>query len=222
MVYILLLENRPKTKKKKKNRLKQMAKELAAERAKSAALTKKLKQSKKDNEELVVTMRNQLTSDSGPTSSASTFGLDDGNGFSSTRNTSGTEPDEAMDHSQNMASSSQEASKFLSSMNQLSVASINVPECKPTDDGDIHRQTYELWKDLLIDSLTLAGIDDEHTMYTVFKVKAGIKLLEIFRNTKSQPNDPDPETKPFSNCIQKLKSYFGSGSDNRHYGLWMS
>lgn len=108
---------------------------------------------------------------------------------------------------------SQEESRFLSSMNQLSVASINVPECKPTDDGDVHRQTFEVWKDLLVDSMNLAGIDDEHTMFTVFKVKAGIKLLQIFRNTKSQNDDPDPQTRPFSNAMHRLKSYFGSGSD---------
>lgn len=107
----------------------------------------------------------------------------------------------------------QEESRFLSSMNQLSVASINVPECKPTDDGDIHRQSFELWKDLLVDSMSLAGIEDEHTRFTVFKVKAGTKLLEIFRNTKSQNDDPDPITKPFANAMQRLKSYFGSGSD---------
>lgn len=107
----------------------------------------------------------------------------------------------------------QEESRFLLSMNQLSVASINVPECKPTEDGDIHRQTFELWKDLLVDSMSLAGINDEVTMFTVFKVKAGVKLLEIFRNTKSQDDDPDPQTQPFSNAMHRLKSYFGSGSD---------
>ncbi|XP_062537680.1 uncharacterized protein LOC134206005 [Armigeres subalbatus] len=61
--------------------------------------------------------------------------------------------------------------------------------------------------------MSLAGIDDEHTRFTVFKVKAGIKLLEIFRNTKSNSNDPDPQSKPFSNAMQRLRSYFGSGSD---------
>nr|XP_029725546.1 uncharacterized protein LOC115265263 [Aedes albopictus] len=114
---------------------------------------------------------------------------------------------------QTRATTSQDESRFLSSMNQLSVASINVPECKPSDDGDIHRQTFELWKDLLVDSMNLAGITDEATMFTVFKVKAGMKLLEIFRNTKSQSDDPDPQAEPFSNAMKRLKSYFGSGSD---------
>lgn len=106
-----------------------------------------------------------------------------------------------------------EESKFVSSMNQLSVASINVPECKASDGEEIHRQSYEMWKDLLVDSLKLAGIDDESTQFTVFKVKAGPRLLEIYRNTKSQEEAPDQDTLPFSNAMYRLKTYFGSGSD---------
>lgn len=106
-----------------------------------------------------------------------------------------------------------EESKFFSSMNQLSVASISVPECKATDGGEIHRQTYEMWKDLLVDSLKLAGINDESTKFTVLKVKAGPRLLEIYRNTKSQEDAPNEETEPFSNALHRLKTYFGSGSD---------
>lgn len=204
-----LIETRPKN---KKNKLQRMAKQLAAEKAKSAALTKKLKQSRKDNEELVAGL-NKLSESDGGSTNCSTLELEDGNGFSSTRNT-GANYEDTRINSRNVAATSQdESTRFLSSINQLSVASINVPECKPTDDGDIHRQTYELWKDLLIDSMTLAGIEDEQTRFTVFKVKAGIKLLEIFRNTKSQSDDPDPVVRPFSNALQRLKSYFGSGSD---------
>lgn len=128
----------------------------------------------------------------------------------------GTVKDGQMTSRSNFAQNltSQEESKFLVSMNQLSMASINVPECKPGDDGEIHRQTYELWKELLLDSMSLAGLVDEQTKFTFFfKVKAGIKLLQIFRNTKSQSGDPDPQTKPFSNAMHRLKSYFGSGSD---------
>nr|XP_029729216.1 uncharacterized protein LOC115266783 [Aedes albopictus] len=233
-----------------------MARKLAAEKAKSAALAKRLKRSKKKNQDLVATRNRQLATDGWSTAGAGSFQVEDesdsastinateadgvqaisknaeenqlaaeegssstggtlhlegGNEFSSTRN--GTDADRMRMNWRNMTDNSREGSRFLSSMNQLSVASINVPECKPADDGDIHRQTYELWKDLLIDSMNLAGIDDEHTMFTVFKVKAGIKLLEIFRNTKSQQDDPDVITRPFSNAMQRLKSYFGSGSD---------
>ncbi|XP_062560609.1 uncharacterized protein LOC134224930 [Armigeres subalbatus] len=106
-----------------------------------------------------------------------------------------------------------EESKFFSSMNQLSIASINVPECKAPDGEEIHRQTYEMWKDLLVDSLKLAGVDDESTKFTVFKVKAGTRLLEIYRNTKSRDDAPDQVTEPFSNALHRLRTYFGSGSD---------
>lgn len=175
-----------------------MAKALAAEKAKTALLAKKLKRSKKDHEELAASIRNPSVTDNCSTEDT-TFRFERGNALSSTRNMVGT--------------SSQEESRFLTSMNQLSVASVNVPECKPSDNEDIHRIHFEQWKDLLIDSMKLAGIEDEQTMYTVFKVKAGIRLLEIFRNTKSQNDDPDPVTMPFSNAMHRLKSYFGSGSD---------
>ncbi|XP_062559644.1 uncharacterized protein LOC134224327 [Armigeres subalbatus] len=118
-----------------------------------------------------------------------------------------------MSSTRHMGPQSFEESKFFSSMNQLSVASINVPECKAPDGEEIHRQTYEMWKDLLVDSLKLAGVDDESTKFTVFKVKAGTRLLEIYRNTKSRDDAPDQVTAPFSNALHRLRTYFGSGSD---------
>jgi hypothetical protein len=91
-----------------------------------------------------------------------------------------------------------EDSRFVSSMNQLSVASVNVPECKPSIEGeDIHRHSFEMWKELLIDSMALAGIQDEITKFTVFKVKAGERLLEVFRSTKSSLDAPDAVIYPF-------------------------
>ncbi|XP_058822026.1 uncharacterized protein LOC131683769 [Topomyia yanbarensis] len=51
------------------------------------------------------------------------------------------------------------------------------------------------------------------TKFTVFKVKAGSGLLEIYRNTKSNADSPDPNKAPFSNALHRLQSYFGSGSD---------
>lgn len=61
--------------------------------------------------------------------------------------------------------------------------------------------------------MKLLGIHDESTMFTIFRVKAGQQLLEIFKNTKSDHNAPDAETFPFLNAMYRLKSYFGSGSD---------
>ncbi|XP_058814769.1 uncharacterized protein LOC131678572 isoform X2 [Topomyia yanbarensis] len=106
-----------------------------------------------------------------------------------------------------------EESRFMSSVHQLSITSINVPECKPAEEDDIHRHSFEMWRDLLMDSMKLAGIEDETTKFTVFKVKAGPRLLEIFKSTKSDPSAPDQLERPFSNALYRLKSYFGSGSD---------
>lgn len=65
----------------------------------------------------------------------------------------------------------------------------------------------------MLDNLRLAGVDDELTKFTVFRVKAGNRLLEIFHNTTTQEGFADPETHPFTNAMQRLRSYFGSGSD---------
>lgn len=107
-----------------------------------------------------------------------------------------------------------EESKLLSSVHQLSISSLNVPECKPAVEGEgIQRHSFETWRDLLVDSMKLLGVQDESTMFTIFRVKAGQQLLEIFKNTKSDPNAPDEREFPFSNALHRLKSYFGSGSD---------
>lgn len=107
-----------------------------------------------------------------------------------------------------------ELSRFVSSMNQMSVSSINVPECKAGVEGeDISRLDFDGWQDLLTDSLTLAGITDEETRFVVFKVKAGQKLLELFRVTESTGDAPDEKTKPYSNAMFRLKKYFASTSD---------
>lgn len=107
-----------------------------------------------------------------------------------------------------------EESRFLSSVNQLSVSSITIPECKPLEgDDEIHRHTFEMWRDLLIDSIALAGVEDELTKFTIFKVKAGPRLLTIFKNTKTDTEAPDATISPFSNALHRLKLYFGSGSD---------
>ncbi|XP_058830564.1 uncharacterized protein LOC131689479 [Topomyia yanbarensis] len=186
-----------KTKKKAKKNL--LSRELAEEKARNALLLDELEKSRMQNAELLAGLNVSSAANINPVDNAA-IDFDYGNRLCSTQHVP-TPP-------------SLDESRFLSSMNQLSVASINVPECKPIDDDDdIHRQSFESWKDLLIDCMKLAGIDDEFTKFTVFKVKAGARLLELFRNTKSQADDPDPDIKPFSNAMHRLKSYFGSGSD---------
>lgn len=109
---------------------------------------------------------------------------------------------------------SREMTRFMSSVNQISVSSINVPECKPKGDGEeIGRHDFEAWKDLLCDSLKLAGVVDETTQFIIFKVKAGQALLDVFRNTKSSDEAPDEDSFPFSNAMHRLKAYYSSGSD---------
>lgn len=114
----------------------------------------------------------------------------------------------------NQRESSMELSRFVSSINQMSVSSITVPECRPSAGSEeIGRHDFEAWKDLLEDSMKLAGIIDEATQFIIFKVKAGQKLMEIFKNTKSTSDAPDQDEHPFLNAMFRLKAYFTSGSD---------
>lgn len=107
-----------------------------------------------------------------------------------------------------------EITRFMSSVNQISVSSISVPECKPSSGLDeIGRHDFESWRDLLTDSFKLAGVADEATQYIIFKVKAGQKLLDIFKNTRNVENAPDEVNFPFSNAMYRLKTYFSSASD---------
>lgn len=176
--------------KKKTNRAKNLSRELASEKARNTQLLDELKRSKQLNEELMAIQMGR-----------------DGNGSEFERESRFCSTRRAP------ASSNIEESRFYTSINQLSIASVNIPECKPAEDGEIHRQSFESWKDLLLDSMMLAGVDDEATKFTIFKVKAGAKLLEVFRNTKSSMDDPNADCFPFANAMSRLKSYFGSGSD---------
>lgn len=107
-----------------------------------------------------------------------------------------------------------EVSRLMSSINQISISSINVPECKASVNGEgIGKLEFELWKDLLIDSMTLAGITDEATQFILFKIKAGSQLLEIYKNTTTTADALDPEIYPFKNVMYRLTTYFGSSSD---------
>ncbi|XP_062557465.1 uncharacterized protein K02A2.6-like [Armigeres subalbatus] len=107
-----------------------------------------------------------------------------------------------------------ELSRFVSSMNQISVSSISVPECKASAEGeDISRHDFEAWQDLLTNSMALAGISDETTQFIVFKVKAGQKLLEVYRATETSSDAPDLVTCPYSNAVYRLKKYYASTSD---------
>lgn len=112
-------------------------------------------------------------------------------------------------------SGSQSNSLLMTSMNTLSVASLNIPECKPAEtEDDIDRKTFETWKELLEASMDLIGVTDESTKMNVLKVKAGPKLLEVLDGTPPQ-TVPNASTAPYSNAMRRLKDFFGS----REYNL---
>nr|XP_029722596.1 uncharacterized protein LOC115263497 [Aedes albopictus] len=107
-----------------------------------------------------------------------------------------------------------EVSRLMSSVNQISISTVSIPECKPSVEGEeIGKFEFESWKDLLVDSMTLAGVTDEPTQFIVFKVKAGAKLMEIYKNTTTTTDCPNQDAFPFTNAMHRLKTYFGSSSD---------
>lgn len=104
-----------------------------------------------------------------------------------------------------------QSSVLMSSMSNLSFASLQVPECKPiNDEEEIDRKTYEQWKQMLEASMQLAGVNDEITKMNIFKIKAGPKLLDVLDGTTSSAESPDAATCPYSNAIQRLDAFFGS------------
>ncbi|XP_029718390.2 uncharacterized protein LOC115261171 [Aedes albopictus] len=126
----------------------------------------------------------------------------------------GLGPSSTHRHGPQAGESNAEMTRFMSSVNQISVSSISVPECKPSFElEEIGRHDFEVWKDLLTDSMKLAGVSDEATQFIVFKVKAGQKLLDVFKNTKSVENAPNELNFPFSNAMYRLNTYFSSGAD---------
>lgn len=104
-------------------------------------------------------------------------------------------------------------STLQTSMNNLSVASLNVSECKSAiGDEEIDKKCFEQWKDLLEASMELIGVADEHIKMNIFRIKAGPKLLDVFSATVNINGMPDPVTSPYSNAIKRLENYFGSRS----------
>lgn len=100
---------------------------------------------------------------------------------------------------------------LLSTMNSLSLGSLNIPECAPSEgQTEIDKQAFEYWKDLLVSSLQLVSATDERMKYGVFKIKSGPKLREILNTTSSVPGMPDEKTAPFSNALARLDGYYGS------------
>nr|XP_029717732.1 uncharacterized protein LOC109409203 [Aedes albopictus] len=170
-----------------------VVRDLEIERSRSSALAEQLKQVQEGN------CSSKDSVDSMATGSAAGQNFYAGAGPSSTRRAEQL--------------SALEGTRFVSSINQLLVSSVNIPECKAPEGEELQRHSFEMWKEMLQDSMSLAGDQDEKIKYTVFKLKAGPKLLDIFRNTKSDQGAPNAEELPYSNAMHRLKAYFGSGSD---------
>lgn len=100
---------------------------------------------------------------------------------------------------------------LLATMNHMSLGSLNIPECKPSDgDTDIDKKAYEHWKEIISASFNLVHATDEQAKMDMFKIKAGPKLLEVMQGTSSTTDMPDERSQPFSNAIARLDRFFGS------------
>lgn len=104
-----------------------------------------------------------------------------------------------------------EADSLSTSMNNLSFATLNIAQCIPVEGEDeIDRRTFESWRELLEASMQLVGVTDEGTKMSIFRIKAGPKLLEVLENTGSSFRIPCDVTTPYSNAMSRLVDYFGS------------
>lgn len=99
----------------------------------------------------------------------------------------------------------------VSILNSISFASLNITECRPIEGEDeIDRKSFERWRELLDASMEFAGVVDEFSKMSIFKIKAGSKLMEVLDNTSSQIDDPDVTVYPYSNVMSRLKKHFNS------------
>ncbi|XP_055589592.1 uncharacterized protein K02A2.6-like [Uranotaenia lowii] len=200
--------NRNEKSKRSKHTKKSLAKELATEKARTNELMERLLKLEEENKSLRnIRQNNQQTDDEVYASSVE---------FNKEPGASSTQRAELLPsgigHTSSVAVP--EETRFASSINQLALSTIAIPECKSLTEGEeIDRQTFDLWLEMLNNCMHLAGIADETTQFTVMKVKAGPRLLQIYKNTRSDESAPDYSLQPFSNAVHRLKAYFGSMSD---------
>ncbi|XP_058828627.1 uncharacterized protein LOC131688427 [Topomyia yanbarensis] len=104
-----------------------------------------------------------------------------------------------------------ENESLLATMNHMSLGSLHIPECKPSEgETDLDKKAYEHWKEIVTASFNLVRATDEHAKMDIFKIKAGTKLLEVMQGTSTTNDMPEECTHPFSNAIARLDRYFGS------------
>ncbi|XP_055605745.1 uncharacterized protein LOC129753919 [Uranotaenia lowii] len=208
-------ESRNEKPKRSKNTKKSLSKELESEKAKTNDLMERLLKLEEENKALRSFRQNSQQTDD----EASSVEFSKEPGASSTHRAE-ILPAGIMQSStaagimQSATAAVQEETRFASSINQLALSTIAVPECKPLAEGEeIDRQTFDMWLEMLNNCMDLAGISDELTQFTVLKVKSGPRLLQIYKNTRSDENAPDPSLQPYSNAVHRMKAYFGSISD---------
>lgn len=96
-------------------------------------------------------------------------------------------------------------------LTSMSFASLQIPECKPAEgEHEIDRRSFEQWRDILEASMKFSGITEESTKMSVFRMKAGSKLMDVLEATVSGTKAPDEETLPYSNVMYRLKEFYGS------------
>ncbi|XP_062553784.1 uncharacterized protein LOC134219106 [Armigeres subalbatus] len=107
--------------------------------------------------------------------------------------------------------SSSEIDHDTSIFTSMSFASLNIVECKPIDGEDeVDKKSFENWKELLEASMQFAKVKDEFSKISIFKIKAGCKLMEVLDGTSTRDDDPDMKMFPYSNVMSRLKRYFNS------------
>lgn len=94
-------------------------------------------------------------------------------------------------------STSSGSGSMLTTMSNMSLGALNIPECKPSDgETDIDKKAYEHWKEILNASFNLVRAADERAKMDIFRIKAGSKLLEVMQGTSFTPNMPDDYPTP--------------------------
>ncbi|XP_058817267.1 uncharacterized protein LOC131680570 [Topomyia yanbarensis] len=100
---------------------------------------------------------------------------------------------------------------LLTTMSNMSLGSLNIPECKPSEgETEVDKKAYEQWKEILNASFNLVRATDERAKMDIFRIKAGPKLLDVMQGTSSTSDMPDERIMPYSNAISRLDNYFGS------------
>ncbi|XP_055591492.1 uncharacterized protein LOC129743483 [Uranotaenia lowii] len=95
-------------------------------------------------------------------------------------------------------------------LTSMTLASLQIGECRPLEGEDeIDKKSFEQWRNIFESALKIAGIVDESTKISIFKMKAGAKLIDVLESTPNVES-PDEETSPYSNVMCRLQEYYGS------------